>query len=167
MWSQLRNAKWLEHSHEHFPLHMSSFLLCSPSAEMATCDNRGTISSSSRPCSCKVEMLICKMQYKDLITNIYCVICTIFVICEGDASTLLLFWLPSVLSEMSLSGRWITCLWVCCRTTWQALSAMSVSLASSICLRQTMKAVYVASVWVSPKNVPALLGVEIRWVAIY
>lgn len=55
VWSQHRNAELLEHSQVHFALHMSSSLLCSLPAGPSTCDSRGTISSSSNPCSCKVR----------------------------------------------------------------------------------------------------------------
>lgn len=58
MWSWLRYAGRLEHCQVHFPLTFPYiFCLLStglPLTESSKCDNRGVVSSSARPCSCKV-----------------------------------------------------------------------------------------------------------------
>lgn len=52
VWSWLRNAGALPGALSS----TSSSPRCSLPAESSKCDNRGTISSSSRPCSCKVYL---------------------------------------------------------------------------------------------------------------
>lgn len=103
MRSWLRYAEWLEHSQVHFPPYMSFSFHCSLPAENSKCDNRGTINSNSRPCSCKVYLQYGQEQSEimGLHYNHILSMCRLFVVWK------------------SLTARWITyvhlfvCLFVC------------------------------------------------------
>ena len=145
-------------------------------AENSQCDNRGTLSSSSRPCSCKVCMQYGGLQSEILGLCSNHLLLNLLFISRFVSASVFFFLLSPFMREMSLKGRWITyvhvcacvcvcvcvharvCVCVCCRTTWQAPCATSVSPVSSTYRRPTPRAVCVASAWASPGSVPALLG---------
>lgn len=159
MWSCHRYAGRLEHSQVHFPF--LSFLpichLLSLPAESSKCDNRGVISSTSRPCSCKVYIYTYMNEKWGLYYN-------------HLVSSVAHLWFMR-LTCLRLTGRWITlcaCVWFCvcvCRTTWQAPCVTNVRPGSSTYQRPTPRAVCAVSVWASPSSAPAPLGIEIRQVA--
>lgn len=158
MWSWLRYAELLEHSQVHFPSYMSSSFHCSLLAVNSKCDNRGTINSNSRPCSCKVYMHYGQVQSETLglYYNHILFHKRRFFCCH-------LLWKWKAWQTDRCAAVLNDSLCVCGRTTWQALSVTSVRLVSSTCQRPTLTAVCVASVWASPNSAPAPLGIEIRY----
>lgn len=124
----------------------------SPPTESSQCDNRGIISSGSRPCSCKVRTEPAELiqRYIRTIYNFF------FSDSVADYAEM-----PEMAEERLNSCGFNFLL---SRTTWRALCATSARPASSTCRRATPRAASSASAWASPGSAAAPLGAETRHV---
>ena len=109
-------------------------------AENSQCDNRGTLSSSSRPCSCKVCMQYGGLQSEILGLCSNHLLLNLLFISRFVSASVFFFLLSPFMREMSLKGRWITyvhvcaCVCVCvCACTCVCVCVLQNNVAGALC----------------------------------